>query len=93
MSEADAIFGAFNKFSEQVHGIDLQRKHMQHLRERAQKNCGHCYWWMKSRDCPREKNVGGMSRGPSCSGLPCEKFRSTDDHAASVAAYAEALKG
>jgi len=29
---------------------------------------------MKSRDCPREKNIGGMSRGPSSGQPGCDKF-------------------
>ena len=37
--------------------------------------CGDCYYWMKSSECPRERNVKGRNRGPSISGSPCEKFR------------------
>jgi hypothetical protein len=33
---------------------------------------------MKSRECPAEKNVNGMSRGPSMGGMPCQKFQITD---------------
>jgi hypothetical protein len=36
--------------------------------------CGHCVHWMKSRECPRETNVKGWNRGPSCDALPCDKF-------------------
>jgi hypothetical protein len=36
--------------------------------------CGHCDHWMKSTDCPKEHNVNGWSRGPSCEGMPCSKF-------------------
>lgn len=36
--------------------------------------CGDCSHWMKSRECPREKNVKGMSRGPSCNDSTCDKF-------------------
>lgn len=36
--------------------------------------CGSCDKWMKSRECPREKNVNGMSRGPSCKSLTCGQF-------------------
>lgn len=28
--------------------------------------CGDCDKWMKSKECPREHNVKGYSRGPSC---------------------------
>lgn len=39
--------------------------------------CGDCQHWMKSRECPRERNVGGFSRGPSMNGPICEKFSET----------------
>jgi hypothetical protein len=38
------------------------------------RRCGDCNNWMKSRQCPRERNVGGMSRGPSCESLICPSF-------------------
>ena len=40
--------------------------------------CGECYFWMKSRDCPRERNINGMSRGPSCDDSTCDKFKAKD---------------
>jgi hypothetical protein len=36
--------------------------------------CGDCSRWMKSRECPRERNVNGWNRGPSCEDLPCGIF-------------------
>jgi len=41
--------------------------------------CGDCYWWMKSRDCPRERNVNGRNRGPSMNDWPCGKMQETAD--------------
>jgi hypothetical protein len=38
------------------------------------KRCGDCVHWMKSRDCPLERNVKGYSRGPSCDAPVCSKF-------------------
>jgi hypothetical protein len=38
------------------------------------KRCGDCDKWMKSRECPAEKNVNGFSRGPSCNGFICKAF-------------------
>ena len=52
--------------------------------------CGECYWWMKSHDCPREHNVKGMSRGPSCNDATCNKFKAKDE--ATAAAVAERWK-
>jgi hypothetical protein len=45
---------------------------------------------MKSRECPREHNVNGMSRGPSCNALACDKFVAKD--AATAALVAERRK-
>lgn len=42
--------------------------------------CGNCTRWMKSSECPAEKNVNGFSRGPSCNGPACGKF-SLEPHA------------
>ncbi len=36
--------------------------------------CGECRHWMKSRECPREHNVKGMSRGPWGGAMACDKF-------------------
>jgi hypothetical protein len=41
------------------------------------KRCGNCIHWMKSRSCPRENNIDGMSRGPSCDDPVCSKFSIT----------------
>lgn len=42
------------------------------------RECGNCYFWMKSRDCPREHNINGRCRGPSCSDIACGKFQIQD---------------
>lgn len=43
----------------------------------GRRECGSCYFWMKSRECPREHNVNGYTRGPSCAHPACAKFRIT----------------
>lgn len=40
--------------------------------------CGDCSHWMKSRECPRERNADGMSRGPSCGAIVCDQFSAKD---------------
>ncbi|MCL8299415.1 hypothetical protein [Pseudomonas mosselii] len=45
------------------------------IQSRAKPRCGNCDHWMKSRECPAEKNVNGMSRGPSCEGFACAQFK------------------
>ena len=42
--------------------------------------CGDCDKWMKSRECPRERNVKGMSRGPSCHDFTCDQFAAKHRH-------------
>lgn len=41
------------------------------------KRCGNCYYWMMSRECPRERNVNGRNVGPSSGELACQKFELT----------------
>ena len=36
--------------------------------------CGDCDKWMKSRECPRERNVNGQTRGPSMTALVCGQY-------------------
>lgn len=36
--------------------------------------CGDCDKWMKSRECPKEHNVKGWSRGPSSEAYICLEF-------------------
>jgi hypothetical protein len=45
------------------------------LKDKYLKRCGDCTKWMKSRECPRERNVGGMSRGPSWEEYQCAAFK------------------
>lgn len=47
------------------------------VRDSKEPTCGKCEWWMKSSDCPQERNVNGYSRGPSTSSTlarSCAKF-------------------
>jgi hypothetical protein len=74
MSEIDNIIGGFQRLSDAGFLRDL----VFYANDAARKRCGSsCYFWMKSKECPAEKNVGGMSRGPSCDGTPCQKFQVT----------------
>ncbi len=36
--------------------------------------CGDCDKWMKSRECPAERNVKGRCVGPSCESRKCSSF-------------------
>lgn len=86
------VFGMFTEFSARLHAEDKRRKELAHLRENARQTCGNCDKWMKSRECPREHNVNGRSRGPSCNALPCGQFVSSSSHLEWVAKYETALK-
>ena len=43
--------------------------------ESTRPKCGTCQHWMKSRICPKEHNVNGYSRGPSCNAVPCDQYK------------------
>lgn len=43
----------------------------------AGKRCGNCTKWMKSRECLKEHNVDGISRGPSMDAPACDQFIET----------------
>jgi hypothetical protein len=62
-----------SKFSEHVHRQDEIRRLSSDLARRGNR-CGDCAKWMKSRACPKEQNIGGMSRGPSSDSPKCGQF-------------------
>ena len=81
MSEAVEFFDTLLKADEMRQiGLAL-RQAERDLKASKTKTCGRCYWWMKSNDCPQERNVRGRNRGPSSSDTRatyCQKFhRST----------------
>lgn len=41
--------------------------------------CGDCDKWMKSSECPAEKNVNGRNHGPSCNAPKCSQFKESFD--------------
>jgi hypothetical protein len=66
----DALLNAVNR-------ISLIESLCAKLTEAAsidRRECGNCDFWMKSRECPREHNVNGFSRGPSMSAPACSKY-------------------
>ncbi|WP_028682468.1 hypothetical protein [Pseudomonas chlororaphis] len=71
LEEIDKLIDALGKAS---HLAYLKRERAR-IQADARPKCGNCYFWMKSRECPAEKNVNGMSRGPSCNGVACQKFQ------------------
>lgn len=54
--------------------IAYLKRERSRLQSEARPKCGNCDFWMKSRLCPAEHNVNGQTRGPSCSGIACQKF-------------------
>lgn len=69
--EVWAWAAALSAATHRAHEIRTLRKE---IRTREQE-CGACFWWMKSRDCPRETNVGGRRAGPSMKAPICTKFQ------------------
>ena len=68
MSAADRIFDAFRDLSAKIHRADAERERIEHLRERAARECGNCEQWMKSRECPIDDQRRGFPsmRHPAC---------------------------
>lgn len=87
MNDMDRIAAPLQRLSELAQRRDKERE----LRRWAAPSCGGCYWWMKSRDCPREHNVNGMTRGPSADALPCAKFKPSKSHEDAVGRHAAFL--
>lgn len=66
----DRMIDGANRLSrlEAIHRMKVEADHTD------RRECGNCEHWLKSRECPREHNVNGMSRGPSMSAPACSKF-------------------
>lgn len=61
------------RFSAHTHRLDKMRKLRAEI-ARIGTVCGDCHFWMKSRECPKERNVNGYSRGPSNGSPKCGQF-------------------
>lgn len=70
---ADEVFGIAAGFGTAIHLI-AEIGSLKHEICKLQSTCGSCEHWMKSRICPREKNVNGYSRGPGCDAPVCKLF-------------------
>lgn len=51
-----------------------QMRLLQHDITEIGRGCGHCDKWMKSRVCPRERNVNGRNHGPSMKDPVCSQY-------------------
>jgi hypothetical protein len=60
-----------SRFSEHIH---RQARIRELAADIARSGCGDCKNWMKSRECPKEHNVNGYSRGPSRNAPICSLF-------------------
>ncbi len=67
------VWGWADSFSARVHRLDRIRRLTAEIASIG-RSCGDCGKWMKSRQCPREANVNGQSRGPSSEALICGQF-------------------
>lgn len=72
-SDGREVWAWAERLSEYTQRADKMRQ----LREAifmAGRACGDCSKWMKSRECPKERNVNGQTRGPSCKAPICADF-------------------
>jgi hypothetical protein len=67
------IYGWAARLSAHTSRLDKMRRLNADIRATGA-NCGDCEKWMKSRECPQERNVHGISRGPSMAGIKCVQF-------------------
>lgn len=70
MSEIDNVISGLDRISL----LAQLKDKVNYAIEAGELRCGACNHWMKSRVCPREKNIGGMTRGPSSGSLACDQF-------------------
>lgn len=91
MSGPATVFDAILRFDTEIQRIAAERNRRAELRRQARKTCGACHFWMKSQECPRERNVNGWNRGPSSGDVPCGRFQSNAHHVAAVEVYKAAL--
>lgn len=61
-----------DRFSDHVHRLDRMRQLRVAIAE-IDTVCGGCEKWM-TRACPRETNVNGWNKGPSCKSLKCAEY-------------------
>jgi hypothetical protein len=71
MKELLDIFDAANRVSRLMNIAEMKRE----AAATDKSECGNCVHWMKSRICPRERNVNGRNRGPSMVDPACELFK------------------
>lgn len=67
--------GRLSKATQLAHDI---RETQTKIRKLAT-TCGDCDKWMKSSECPAEKNVNGRNHGPSSQALKCAQFKESWD--------------
>lgn len=72
--DGSEIWDWADDFSSWVHKQDKIARLEADIRDLSARRCGSCRDWMKSRQCPREKNVDGVSKGPSMSAPACQQF-------------------
>jgi hypothetical protein len=68
--EVNDVLSGFARLS----AISKLCEDIKYLRRWTELRCGNCDHWMKSRVCPKEKNVNGRNKGPSMNEFACELF-------------------
>lgn len=68
----DRLFDGLSKLSELVQKNDRVRRLRADLAA-VGTTCGDCALWMK-RACPKEVNVNGRNKGPSCAAPRCSAY-------------------
>lgn len=68
------IFDVLNEESRRYH-LKIKIKELENKINSLNTACGHCDKWMKSQECPKERNVNGRQKGPSIGDPRCDEFK------------------
>lgn len=72
------LFGAFERVAVAVQ-MDEKKRELRVKLHRIGTTCGDCSKWMKSSQCPAERNVNGRNVGPSMNAPRCAAFNESSE--------------
>ena len=77
-AEFSQVWDWAHRLSEHTQRLDRIRK-LRATLAKLGRECGDCHKWNKSRECPKEHNVKGHSRGPSWGEPICGAYAERPD--------------
>src|SRR6185312_17104093 len=71
---SEQFFDALVEATGRVAALMVLQDKLNEMHRTDKKCCGNCEHWMKSSECPAERNIGGYTRGPSCDDFTCDQY-------------------